>query len=260
MFNFARRFRHVATGALLATFVSLPVVAEDSEIYVSTGTSKEAQPNVLFVMDTSGSMRDEVGDTGLSRIATVKDVALTLANNLHNVNLGLMRYNLDPDGGKVLQPVADIENATHRAAIIDTLSRLSDDCEDDDENCDFVDGFTPLSETYYEAALYFTGRKVDYGTDSIESSRREGDQAFYKSPMTHQCQKNYIVYLTDGQPTSDVGAKRLRASRDSFRRRPARRRREKQRRVRRRACGVSQQPDGRPFERPSTASRTSSRT
>jgi type IV pilus assembly protein PilY1 len=208
MVSFAHRFRHVATGALLAAFVSLPVVAEDSEIYVSAGTNKDAQPNVLFVVDTSGSMTRQVGNTGLSRIETVRDVALELANSLRNVNLGLMRYNVDPDGGRVLQPVADIENPTHRAAIINTLSALSDSCEpgQPEEECALVAGFTPLSETYYEAALYYTGAKVDYGKDSVESSRVDGDQTSYKSPMSHQCQKNYIVYLTDGLPTSDVGA------------------------------------------------------
>jgi type IV pilus assembly protein PilY1 len=204
MISFVRRFRHIATGALLATFVSLPVVAEDSEIYVNLGTTKEAQPNVLFVIDTSGSMRTDVPVTGgPDRIDIVREAALTLARNLRNVNLGLMRYDQGADGGFVLQPVADLEVPTHRQAIIDTLTGLRDTTVN---GVRVIDGNTPLSETYYEAFLYFTGGKVDYGTNSISTSRLQDDQSTYISPISHQCQKNYIVYLTDGLPTSDVGA------------------------------------------------------
>jgi type IV pilus assembly protein PilY1 len=198
MSTFIRKFRHVATGAVLATFVSLPVVAEDSEIYVSAGTGIEAQPNVLFVIDTSGSMGSDVSTTGISRLETVKSVAISLAQRLTGVNLGLMRYNSNSEGGFVLQPVADLADETHRTAIVDSISSLNETT---------IDGvFTPLSETYYEAFLYLTGGGVDYGTDSIESSRRPDDQSFYESPIQHQCQKSYIVYLTDGQPTRDISA------------------------------------------------------
>jgi type IV pilus assembly protein PilY1 len=198
MQSFVRRFRHVATGALLATFVSLPVVAEDSEIYVNAGTGQDAQPNVLFVIDSSGSMADPVSSTGLSRLQTVKDVAISLTQQLTGVNLGVMQYNSNSEGGFVMQPVADIGNAAHRTNVVNSIDALS---------LTSIQGtFTPLSETYYEAFLYFTGGRVDYGANSINTARLDADQNFYKSPISHQCQKNYIVYLTDGIPTRDIGA------------------------------------------------------
>jgi type IV pilus assembly protein PilY1 len=197
MSSFVRRFRHVATGALLATFVSLPVVAEDSEIYVNAGTGQDAQPNVLFVIDSSESMEDPVSSTGLSRLETVKQVAISLTQQLKGVNLGVMQYNSNSEGGFVMQPVADLGNATHREAVVDSIGDLT--------LASIQGTFTPLSETYYEAFLYFTGGKVDYGTNSINTAR-QADQSFYKSPISHQCQKNYIVYLTDGIPTRDIGA------------------------------------------------------
>jgi type IV pilus assembly protein PilY1 len=205
MLSFVHRFRHAATGALLATFVSLPVVAEDSEIYVNTGTTKEAQPNVLFVIDTSGSMTNTVprNSDGPQRIDIVRQVALNFATNLRNVNLGLMRYDSNAEGGFVLQPVSDIEVDEHRDAVLDTLRDLDDK---EVNGVKVIDGNTPLSETYYEAYLYFTGGKVDFGTQSINTSRLPNDPYTYKSPITHQCQKNYIVYLTDGLPTSDWSA------------------------------------------------------
>src|SRR5690606_31036764 len=65
-----------------------------------------------------------------------------------------------------------------------------------------------------EAALYFSGAQVDYGAlpdgTSVPSSRREDDQTRDKSPINHRCQKNYIVYLTDGLPTRDTDANETR--------------------------------------------------
>jgi type IV pilus assembly protein PilY1 len=212
MLSFVRRFRHIATGALLATFVSLPVVAEDSEIYVSSGLSKEAQPNILFVIDTSGSMTTTVPNSGgKQRIDVVRETALQFARNLRNVNLGLMRYDQSSEGGFVMQPVSDIEVQSHRDAVVSTLEGLRNPtpaCDDDDDDCPplVIDGFTPLSETYYEAYRYFTGGKVDFGVQSIGTSKRAGDPTTYQSPISHECQKNYIVYLTDGLPTRDISA------------------------------------------------------
>ena len=41
--------------ALCTVFVGLPALADDTEIYKSNA-SAGARPNVLFIMDTSGSM------------------------------------------------------------------------------------------------------------------------------------------------------------------------------------------------------------
>lgn len=137
--------------------------------------------------------------TTMTRLQIVRDVAISLASSLQNVNLGLMRYSTNAQGGYVLQPIADIDAGTHRADVVTSLRGFADDAGD---------GYTPLSETFYESALYFTGRTWDYGSrsspaTSIASSRT---RTLYNSPMQYQCQSNYIVYLTDGAPTQDVDA------------------------------------------------------
>ena len=63
----------------------------------------------------------------------------------------------------------------------------------------------------YEAALYYMGRPVYYGTTtygpgSVASSRNPSNLANYQSPLVADCQKSFIVYLTDGEPTFDVDA------------------------------------------------------
>ena len=74
---------------------------------------------------------------------------------------------------------------------------------------------TPLSETLYEATQYLRGGAVDFGNNSrlspnsgdafpsVAASRQAGNSNLYDSPMDLNCQKTYIVFLTDGLPTSD---------------------------------------------------------
>lgn len=139
-----------------------------------------------------------------TRIAIMRDAATTLLQSLSGVNIGLMRYSRDANGGMVAYPVAPI--AANRTQLINAVNSYD------------ASGNTPLSETLYESYLYFSGGRVDYGDnstpfESVRSSRvgyTESNGALqggnYDSPADYSCQKNYIIYLTDGLPTSDNGA------------------------------------------------------
>ena len=54
------------------------------------------------------------------------------------------------------------------------------------------DGWTPLAETLAEAGLYFAGMQSWFNSGVT-----------YTSPMQQRCQKNYIIIMTDGEPTKD---------------------------------------------------------
>jgi type IV pilus assembly protein PilY1 len=136
------------------------------------------------------------GDTK-TRLEIVRDVAKNLITTLNGVNLGIMRYDNQAHGGMVMYPVSEL-NSTSRTAMKTLLDGFT------------ADGFTPLSETMYEAYRYMAGRSVGYGNASapswsVASSRTGGTLASkaYDSPMDFSCQSNYIVYLTDGLPTRD---------------------------------------------------------
>ncbi len=53
-------------------------------------------------------------------------------------------------------------------------------------------GLTPLASTLGSAAAYFAGG-VDPGAAAVS----------YRSPITYDCQKNFVVLVTDGLPTED---------------------------------------------------------
>jgi type IV pilus assembly protein PilY1 len=149
-------------------------------------------------------------NAGRTRLETVQAVATNLANSIDGVNLGLMRFSNASnaaqtdfaEGGMVNHEIANLANA--RASIVSIVEDLT------------ASGLTPLSETLYEAGQYFAGRDVDYGlaaridnetlAPSVPASRRDDDQSRYQTPIEFQCQKNYAILLTDGEPTDDSTA------------------------------------------------------
>jgi type IV pilus assembly protein PilY1 len=136
-----------------------------------------------------------------SRLDIVKEVASTLLETVNDVNVGLAYFNRNTDstnnGGRIAYAMEDI--ATARGPMQAAINALA------------PDGNTPLSETLYEAALYYAGRPVLYGDPnrSVAAARDPSDSTLYQTPIDYTCQKNYIVFLTDGEPTQDNSADSL---------------------------------------------------
>jgi type IV pilus assembly protein PilY1 len=143
-----------------------------------------------------------------TRLQVVQTAATNLLDQLldGSVNIGLMRFdNVDTSfnaaGGYVVRQIAPIESVrTQMKADIAALNSIS---------------YTPLTETMFEAFRYFTGGNVYFGSPptvgvghsySIDASRTAVGSSRYLSPMTNDCQANFVILLTDGGPTRDGGA------------------------------------------------------
>ncbi len=156
--------------------------------------------NETYTLYSGNYLNWEFGPTRFrTRIDIVKDVATNLLDSVSGVNVGLMTFN-DPvnntvgsQGGYVAYPMTDISTGrTPMKAAINALDAHT---------------WTPLSETLWEASQYYMGRKADYGAvTSALGSRMPLAPTDYLSPIGYDCQKNFIVYLTDGEPTKDVDA------------------------------------------------------
>jgi type IV pilus assembly protein PilY1 len=144
-----------------------------------------------------------------TRLQVVQDVATNLVSTLSGVNIGLMRYSSNDGSGDAS---AEGGMVTHQVALVDDFrDELVQSINDNT-----ADGSTPLSETLFEAERYFSGGPVFFGIDSqirpgqplpsVPASRVPGNQSLYQSPAEQSCQKNFIVYLTDGEPTQDNSA------------------------------------------------------
>jgi len=131
--------------------------------------------------------------TSMTRTQIVKDVMTNVLGSINNVNVGFMQFH-NNQGGPVTHAVKDLDSS--RAEALNVINSLP------------ADGWTPLSETLYESALYWRGMNRHYGqlgstdTDAFAN----GGTSQYENPANTVCAKNFNVLLTDGLPTNDVDA------------------------------------------------------
>ena len=104
--------------------IGASAMGDDLDIYLGTADSAVTyKPNVMFIMDTSGSMTNKDG-TSSSRMLRVKDALKTALNSATNLNAGLMRFS--NVGGPVLYPVRDIDSYVTPEIIRSTADSGSD--------------------------------------------------------------------------------------------------------------------------------------
>ena len=133
-----------------------------------------------------------------TRLQVVQDAFANLLNSTSGINAALMRYSQNGSGGYFVVPMLEL-TPTNRTTLINAANAFT------------ANGDTPLSETLYEASLYFRGQSVHFGDSSTPSTNVSGvldssNTSKYKSPIEYQCQKNFVVQLTDGDPTNDTQA------------------------------------------------------
>lgn len=136
-----------------------------------------------------------------TRLEIAKNAIKNVIDANRNVRFGLMVFNDNddggPHGGRVIMKVDTMDDA-RRTAMKNTIDSLQGTT------------WTPLAETMWEAYQYYGARNVDYGNDepgatpARDTSAESGSN--YVSPFRYGCQKSYIVYMTDGDPTKDSDA------------------------------------------------------
>jgi type IV pilus assembly protein PilY1 len=129
-----------------------------------------------------------------TRLKIVQDVVSDVVNSTNGINIGLMRFSQNREGGQVSYAMEDIDTA--RAGFIAALNTYT------------PSGGTPLTEVLWEAMRYYRGDPVDYGVGStpVPSVASSQDGAGnYISPIDFQCQRNSVILLTDGAANGDNG-------------------------------------------------------
>ncbi len=209
------------------------VLADDTEIFRSDNV-KRIPPNVVFVIDTSGSMSWRADSNNgprfgeKTRLQIVKDSAIAAINKIPEdkpINISIMRFHdaqyKGGEGGYVVEPLASTGDPSDKQRIINAINGLT------------AGNGTPLVETTYEAINYLTGRNVVWGTpqsgtgyNQVYTKRtnpfRYGynylrDKKYgsptsiisggkYDAPIEATCQKAHVVAFTDGSPSSDTNS------------------------------------------------------
>ena len=112
-----------------------------------------------------------------AKIDVAKKVIDDFLANIQDVRVGVMIFNSNNEGGRILGKIDSISN--NRATLRTAVAGLT------------ASTYTPLAETLYEAGLYFKGEHYF-------------DPNSYESPILYWCQKNYVILITDGMSTQDL--------------------------------------------------------
>jgi hypothetical protein len=170
-----------------------------------------------------------------TRLTIAKSAVSDLVNGTNGVRFGLMvtnrtRTDLTNDGGHIAFAMRRMgsdrsdPDFANRAALVGAVNSV------------VASSRTPLTETLYEAMLYFAGRTPQWGTETtaafIGGQVTQGRDAtavctsisaecpavgVYRSPMLANptraapasCQKNFVVMITNGVPEDDWSANTL---------------------------------------------------
>ncbi len=142
------------------------------------------------------SLGAAVGELTTTRLEELKRAVSIMVSTNNRVNVGLISLDESDakEGGAVQYQIQDIGMARNNfnSQVLPGLS---------------AEAFSTLSETYYEALLYYGGKNTDYGSAggaapaTVGGAKETGGK--YLSPVSSTCGTNYIVVLSDGTPTDD---------------------------------------------------------
>ncbi len=184
-----------AITLLISATYGCAVLADDVEIYLYEPPDP-VPPNVLFVLDESGSMgtwdaRNLAGDRVSRRDALVEAMTNIFdQSSMQSVNAALMGYTTTGGENSALRFVAHTgdfqlveDNPTLFQSRIDGLSTRN---------------YTPTAKALESAVAWFRNNQTftDYN-DNTMTSPIAGD------PADNWCKPNHIVLLSDGEPNSN---------------------------------------------------------
>jgi len=171
----------IAFALLLVTFNS--ALADDSEVFFGqVDRSKNTQPNVLFILDTSGSMNENDHGFEKTRLERMKDAMSVILNQATGVNIGLMRLNGHESGGAVIYPITNIDeevcvsNNCGEISFTSKISSAQDDIEERDDGSTQMNGSVLNIGDYrtendqHLIGLRFTGVNIPQGAKITDAS------------------------------------------------------------------------------------------
>ena len=159
--------------------------ADDTEIFFGGSSDISIKPNVLFILDTSGSMKG-TDNTTTTRLDRMKTAFTTLLSGMNNVNVGLMRFN-DP-GGPILYPITDIDQTISESQSGNTSSRVNSSNSDAEESS----GVVSLSNNTLEITSRTSTGSPQTVVKSVTASKDDAEETL---------SNNDINYTSDGLET-----------------------------------------------------------
>ncbi|MEM7418685.1 MAG: PilC/PilY family type IV pilus protein [Pseudomonadota bacterium] len=161
----------------LFSCIGFSAVGDDLDIYLGNANSAVTyNPNVLFIMDSSGSMGGYDG-TSQTRMLRVQNALKDALQSATNINAGLMRFS--DYGGPILYPVRNIDEAVRPEIIIST--------SEDDHDAHEIDGTVTTQSNdlvlssgtkTVTSGLRFTDLNIPQGATIVSASIRFTSEKF----------------------------------------------------------------------------------
>ena len=144
------------------------------------------------------------GGDAVTKLEVAQQTIKALIDSVNGVKIGLMVFNPNVSdgsvhgggwmggnshGGKIQSDIVSLTSA-NKLTLKTQINAIT------------ASTYTPLAETLYEAGIYFRG-----GVDPQNSNFNGyfNPTQTYTSPIEFSCQKNYVILMTDGDPTRDDG-------------------------------------------------------
>ncbi|MDH5370018.1 MAG: PilC/PilY family type IV pilus protein [Gammaproteobacteria bacterium] len=185
-------------------------------------TSATAEPNIVFLLDNSGSMNSNNISVGVKRWDALKTTMSTLLDGLNRVRVGIASFSNDGEISHdlTLLDTTDASYSTNLAAIKATMNGLTTGGNG-----------TILAETFQDVGRYYANNALGQcgGSATAELTIHPGDNApgdvppglrqniacsallgnkatiVAKNEATiYSCQKNFAIVLSDGLTNSDI--------------------------------------------------------
>ena len=233
---FGSKWRALAPALTLGlAMASLPVAAEDIDIFTGAGGGTAANANVLIIVDNRASWDDNSQHfpgmaTGQAELQAIMNVVNGLDGS---VNVGLMTYNRGDGGGYINAAIKPMD-ATNKAKFIASVRYIYDNFRNptfkvpatfawDDMLFDaykYFGGYTspahatdnvagtPTDRLHFGTAVYAQG--VD-ATVADPQGYLGAALATYNTPSTafNVCAKNYIIFISNPSVTLSQGTPSL---------------------------------------------------
>lgn len=216
--------------AVAGSVQAAELALSDTPLFITSAT----KPNVLMILDTSGSMHYNVsggfvrGDSSASRSEIARSAAKMVIDRFGGqFNLGLMSYDQNRPrlyskrdiygrwlnywggphgngGGRLDAPIKEVDSS-HQATLMSLLGteQYSSATDVPLRNS----GGTPIEGSLYSARDYFKGNlsssNIASGLGSLPS-------------LPNSCGHNYTVLLTDGEPTTSASGGGYSGSQDAI--------------------------------------------
>ncbi len=159
-------------------------------IQIPLGIAYGIEPNVMILLDSSGSMNQQIALDGGgqdTKINVAQNALATVMNDTDNVRFCLSTFGSNHSGAAMSPTLQCTSDRAEIDALVATVNGIN------------PTGGTPLAEAYYDITRYFRGQPAYFGRFTNSS----GNTTTYQSPIQYRCQANNVIVVTDGEPTVD---------------------------------------------------------